>query len=289
VTGLFSFWRGAILICALALAHTARAEATLIGSYRWQEPWPEFGGFSAIVLAPDGLGFIALSDRALLVQGRLVRGPDGAVTGVTVDAREPLRDRDGGLLTGERADSEGLALAQGGRLYISFEGIARIRWQDGLTGRPELLPRPDAFRDLIPNGGLEALAIAPDGTLFTLPERSGRPDRPFAVWRFRDGIWDQPFAIPRRGAFLPTGADIGPDGRLYLLERDFTGIGFRTRVRSFDLTGGDERTILETRTGTHDNLEGITIWADATGLRITLISDDNFNLLQSTQIVDYRL
>ena len=47
--------------------------------------------------------------------------------------------------------------------------------------------------------------------------------------------------------------------------------------------------LLTTVTGTHDNLEGLTVWKDAAGLRATMISDDNFRFFQQTQIVDYRL
>ena len=74
-----------------------------------------------------------------------------------------------------------------------------------------------------------------------------------------------------------------------MLERDFLGIGFRSRVRRFDLTGGNEQVLLETRLRAHDNLEGISVWQDEQGLRMTLISDDNFRAFQRTEIVEYRL
>ena len=68
-------------------------------------------------------------------------------------------------------------------------------------------------------------------------------------------------------------------------------LGFRTRVRSFDLTGQDERLELQTGIGTHDNLEGIDVWRDAEGrMRVTMISDDNLRpLIQRTEFVDYLL
>ncbi|MDA1155104.1 MAG: esterase-like activity of phytase family protein, partial [Proteobacteria bacterium] len=55
------------------------------------------------------------------------------------------------------------------------------------------------------------------------------------------------------------------------------------------LTGGSEEVLLETRLRTHDNLEGISVWQDEQGLRMTLISDDNYRALQRTEIVEYRL
>ena len=95
---------------------------------------------------------------------------------------------------------------------------------------------PAAFGEMQLNSSLESLAAAADGTLYTVPERSGAWDRPFPVWRWREGRgWDQPFALPREGRFLTVDADIGPDGRFYLLERDVGLLGFRSRLRRFAL------------------------------------------------------
>ncbi len=87
-----------------------------------------------------------------------------------------------------------------------------------------------------------------------------------------------------------SGADVGPDGMLYVLERDFAVFGFRSRVRRFARDGSDETVILESRTGQHDNLEGISVWRDAAGdIRITMVADDNFGAFQRNEIVDYRV
>ena len=49
-------------------------------------------------------------------------------------------------------------------------------------------------------------------------------------------------------------------------------------------------TLLETPTGTHENLEGLAVWRDPEGrLRLTMVADDNFNLFLRNQIVEYRL
>ena len=118
--------------------------------------------------------------------------------------------------------------------------------------------------------------------------------KPFPVYRFRNGVWDQPFILPRRGYFLAVAADIGPDGRFYLLERQFFGLlGFGSRVRRFTMSPdglSKEETLLQTTPGQHDNLEGLSVWRDASGtLRLTMISDDNFLFLQRTEIVEYRV
>src|SRR5690606_100399 len=124
-----------------------------------------------------------------------------------------------------------------------------------------LLPRPDAFAALQANSALEALAIDALGRLWTLPERSGAVDLPFPVWRFDGEGWSQPFTLPRADdGFLPVGADFGPDGRLYVLERRLGSVfGFNSRVRRYDVTGdvaGPAELLLETAPGDYDNLEG---------------------------------
>lgn len=263
--------------------------ATYLGSYRWRDPAPYFGGFSGIDLAPNGRDMWLVSDRATLATGLLTRDAAGMITEAAIIEAVPIHDVDGLPMSANMSDSEGLALGPDGMVYISFEGQARIRFQQGLHGRPDILPRHPDFDTMQRNSSLEALAIGPDGAFYTMPERSGRIDRPFPVYRFRDGAWEQPFDIPRRDSFLIAGADIGPDNRLYIVERDFTGWGFRTRVRSFALDGSDEALHLETATGTHDNLEGITLWDDGTALRITMISDDNFKFFQRTELVEYSL
>ncbi len=271
-----------------ALPATA-VTAEYVGTYVWREDAPWFGGLSGIEVDDDGIGFTALGDRSMLLRGTFERGSDGVVAGITLTQNETLLDSEGRLLSGRRADSEGLAIAPNGNIYISFEGLARVREQDGITGTPHLLPSHPDFDTMIYNGALEALAIAPDGSLYTIPERSGRPDWSFPVYRLRNGTWDIPFTIPRDDAFLNSGADIGPDGLLYVLQRDFTGIGFRSRVLRFDLEGRGGEVILETANGTHDNLEGISVWQAPDGLRITMISDNNFRFFQQTQIVEYRI
>ena len=288
-----SFRSRLALIAALLWPYAAGAEAVYLQSYRWTVEDPAFGGFSGLEIGPDGRSFIALSDRGTLWRGAIARGAADEITGITATHSGLLKQSTGAPVALNSGDSEGLAQGPDGALYISFEGLARVSRFDADDAPATLLPRPEAFKQLQNNSALEALAIDAQGALYTLPERSGALSRPFPVWRLADGAWTQPFSITRDGNWLPVGADFGPDGRLYLVERDFWGLlGFLTRVRVFDL-GGDLLTgevLLQTQAGVHDNLEGISIWRDAAGLiRISLISDDNFRFFQSTEIVEYSL
>ncbi|WP_245731622.1 esterase-like activity of phytase family protein [Loktanella fryxellensis] len=275
--------------CAPLFGQTLAPGVSQAGRFVWSLDDDTLGGMSGIEISDDGLRYTALSDRGTLWQGQVQR-EGGAITGLTVDLTTRLRIADGTFVEGRTADSEGLAVATDGTVHVSFEGLARVATYPDVTGPAMRLPRHPDFDAMPSNGALEALAVDADGTLYTVPERSGRPDRPFPVYRLRDDVWDVAFAIPRDGSFLPVGADIGPDGLFYLLERDFTGIGFRSRVRRFALDGSTAETLLQTRTGRHDNLEGISVWQAPGGpLTMTLIADDNFKFFQTTEIVEYRL
>lgn len=261
-----------------------------LGTFVWDAPWEQgFGGFSAIEVGPDGAAVTILSDETVLSTGRLGRDAAGVVSGVELDAVGMLHDNRGRTLRRRFADSEGLAVGADGSVWISFEDRTRVRREGGPGAPPEGLPPHPDFAFMGRNLGLEALAVDGDGRLYAIPEEGRRAGGAFPVYRFEGGAWDVAFALPSRGGFEVSGADVGPDGRLYVLERDFRGVGFRSRLRRFDLDGGGERTLFETGTGTHDNLEGIAVWADAGGLRATMISDDNFRRMQRTEIVDYRL
>jgi len=268
--------------------------AGYVASTTWTSSTPRFGGFSAIELAADGETFTTVSDRGGWLSGTLHRDTAGRIVGISAGRVQPLLGPDGQPLAAGRTDSEGLAIGRDGTAYVSFEGSARVMRYARLGGAGENLPTHPDFARMQENAALEALAIDAGGWLYTLPERSGFLDKPFPVYRFRNGVWDQPFALPRVGSFLPVAADFGPDGRLYVLERQFRGIsGFASRVRRFRL-GVDrllaEETLLETAPGLHDNLEGLSVWRDARGaLHLTMVSDDNFSFFQRTEIVEYRV
>lgn len=255
---------------------------------------PAFGGLSALSLSADGRRFHTIGDRGLFVRGEMLREANGDLREVTLTTVMPLDTGDDGPVRSELQDAEGSALTPEGDLLVSYEGFARIERFSPDGRHLARLPRPGIFSSLQRNSSLEALATDSRGRVYTVPERSGQLDRPFPVYRFDGQRWETPFALPRRGDYLVVGLDFGPDGHLYLLERALRGVFFSTRVRRFEIAPEarviHEETLLETPTGTHENLEGLSVWRDPEGrLRLTMVADDNFNLFLRNQIVEYRL
>ncbi|MFV0293077.1 MAG: esterase-like activity of phytase family protein [Paracoccus sp. (in: a-proteobacteria)] len=284
----------AFLLSILAAPSFGAARIEYVGTYVWSLPEADFGGFSGIEVSKDGNSFHILSDRAWIRWGSFDRDSNGRIRNMLMAGRAQLQDSKGTpLQPGRLGDSEGLAIDGEGRVWISFEGLDRIARYDDIDGPAQRVDIPDEWDDIRTNEGFEALAVTPEGTLLTLPEYAVEDMQTFPVWRYRAGRWDQPFSISGSAKWQATGADIGPDGRLYLLERSFRGVlGFLSRVRRFSLDengAGNEEILLETTTLQYDNLEGISVWDDGLGIRLTMVSDDNFLPVQRTELVEYRV
>lgn len=289
----FAISAAGLFLLGLGLNAQTTSNARYLSSYTWRNSAPAFGGFSGIHLADHGKSLTLISDRGHFATASIARR-DGVISDVTLESLPALQDPKGGDTSRFQSDAEGLAIRDDGRIFVSFEGIHRVWTYRDTTSEAAWLPRHNDFKSMQNNSSLEALAIGPDGVLYTMPERSGKLDRPFPVYRYKGGVWSKAFSLPRRGKFLTVGADFGPDGDFYLLERHFTGVfGFQSRVRRFKLHNDKivgEEIILTTRTGKHDNLEGLSIWRDGSGdLRLTMVSDDNFKPFQRTELVEYVL
>ncbi len=283
------------ILFALAAGPAAADAASFVGSYTWApEKWP-LSGVSGIELSADGRRFVLVTDRGYVATGTLARGSDGAVSDVVLD--EPgqlMRGDEGEVMSFNNRDAEGLALLSDGRYAVSFENTNTVSVYSGPAGKSTVLTYGDNLPGIPVKLGLEGLAADSEDRLYAIVEQALGSPRGYRVWRYAEGAWSNPFDIPNDGLWRATGADFGPDGRLYLLERDYWPIlGFMTRVRRFQvgpegLSG--EETLLVTQAGRHDNLEGIAVWQDGDGAtRLTLVSDDNFRVMQRTEFVDYRL
>ena len=264
--------------------------AEYLGSHVWAPGVEEPGGYSALWLGPEGGEMVVLSDRGGWIRGTLERDAEGVVAEVRIGAQGFLQRSGGGPLRGGESDAESIALVEGD-FYVGFEGMARVMRYSAIDAAPEWIPQYESFSQFKRNRGIEALAADAAGRLYVIPEWRPGPKWPFPVYRFADGRWSTAFNLPVRDNYMVSGADVGPDGRLYVLERQLTFRGFRSRVRSVALDGTDERVELESAPGRHDNLESIAVWRDAAGrLRATMVSDDNQRAwLQVTEFVDYVL
>jgi hypothetical protein len=280
-----------LALALFCLCSGAQAETTLkfSGAMRWELDAPWFGGWSGIEVRDQGTRMTIVSDRGELVDAVLQRS-GGQLTGIGVQSRTGLKNAKGVRLDKRVGDAEGLAIGADGTPYLSFEHRHRIMQVDlstGRTGGRIDLPFKDMLGD---NAGVEALAIGPDGTLFALPEKAPDAGKPFPLYAYQNGDWRIAARIPQRGPFVPVGADLDPSGRLWLLERAATPLGFRSRVRMFvlDPANAREYTLMTSFPARFDNLEGISVWQDAQGqLHVTMISDDNFFRIQRTQIVEF--
>jgi hypothetical protein len=288
---------GIILAVTVFASRAAAGEAVYLGSYVWTSDQPDFGGWSGFDTEADGLRFRAVSDIGMTVAGVLKRDAEGRVTGVAAGPLELMRGDEAELLAKPVRDAEGLAIEPGGAFAVSFEGSGRtariVRYAD-VPAAAEILINGTQIEAQSENKGFEGLALAADGTLYGIVEAPSGLWGGHRVYVRRGTEWTQPFEIPRDGTWLVSGADFGPDGQLYVLERDFWPLlGFRSRVLRLHVE--DDRiqsseVLLQTVIGMHDNLEGIAVWTAQDGTtRLTMMSDDNLRRQQRTEIVDYRL
>lgn len=264
--------------------------AQLVSVTRWTVPEMWFGGFSGIEISEDGTDIVVMSDRSHFGRARLRRSA-GEIVDVELIDQERMLDVWGRPPKGLLRDAEGLAQIGVGPYYVSFEGQGRLEAFESPGGKGKAIKAGRVFEKMKPNGGMEALALDGQGRLYTLAEEPVGDPKVAQVFRFDGRKWSTPFHISRSDVFKPVGADFGPDGRFYLLERGFNGIAFRSRVRRFTIGPDgftDETVLFTTISGMHDNLEGLTVWKDSNGLiRLTMISDDNFRFVQRTEVVEY--
>ena len=115
----------------------------------------------------------------------------------------PLHAIDGKPLEGERGRRRGPGRRRATAAPTSPSSISTASAATTTsTARPRAVPPHPDFGRLQHNSGLEALAIDADGTLYAIPERSGKLERPFPVYRLRDGRWDKALRLRRDGTFL---------------------------------------------------------------------------------------
>jgi hypothetical protein len=187
-----------------------------------------------------------------------------------------------GLIEG---DVEGLAVGRDDQIFVSTESPAQVHlaWNT-------CLPSHDDFAEMPRTKSLEALASAPDGTLYTIRERIGAYNEPLPVYRLVSGRWEVYSHLEMDFGFAVVGAAIDQSDNLYILERRLGILGFKSRIRRMNLETGEVLELWASRFGEFDNLEGIDVWQDQDAkTRITLVSDNNFRRFARSEIVEFVL
>jgi hypothetical protein len=297
---------GALLLAAVAacgMAADARAASlTLRADYRWFDPSPDFGGLSGLIMAPDGASLRAISDDGVLFEAAVLRDGQGIVTAITPGTTLRLHDNRDRSVAGFNANAEALTPdpgpGAGQRIFVAFEGYSRISAFDLPNPKPHPAHPWRLFEPLWGNTGFEGLAALPDGRLVAVIERAEQGAYP--VWLQQGHNFVAVPGLPAPDDYAATDLALGPDRRLYLLERrQALPLWFQTRIRRFDPViardgrpdWGAGETLLETAPGTLDNMEGISLWFDAARdvTVVSLVSDNSFLPVQSTRLVEYDL
>ncbi|MEQ1717070.1 MAG: esterase-like activity of phytase family protein [Hyphomicrobium sp.] len=307
----------ALKISATPIANFGRAGAkTDTGKLEWrgglllQATHANFGGWSGLVVEPDGRRFLSVSDSGIWMSGEITY--NGSAPAGIKDARiGPLLTLDGKTLDRRKdRDAEAVALVSGdlqrGSILVSFEGNARIARYDfgasGVSATRGFLSLPDKAKKMRRNSGLEAMTLMKGGpykgAVIAFSERMRDAKRNHVGWIWAEGVTEQ-MSLKDIGGFDVVDVASLEDGGIIVLERRFRWLeGLRIRLRKVaagDLTTAGPitgETLLEADlTSEIDNMEGLALSRDAKGQMIlTLISDDNFNqYLQRTLLLQFAL
>ncbi len=268
-----------------------------------------FGGVSALKIDPDGSHFLAITDNGSWLRGAIVYR-DGRPAGIADAEMAPILGRDGKPLAARGwYDVESLT-ELGGMLYIGIERVEQIVRFDyrrnGLMARGDPIAVPPDFKSFVYNKSLECLAAPPQGAplagnLIVVTERSLDAEGNHRSFLIKpDGAGDQVerFTVKRSDDFDISDCTILPPGDLLLLERRYSparGVAMRIRrVPLASIKAGalvDGKSLIEADLGYQiDNMEGIAVHRNAAGETIiTLVSDDNFSVIQRNLLLQFAL
>jgi hypothetical protein len=263
----------------------------------------DFGGISSIAMERDGQRFLAVTDKGRWLRAR-IRYEDGKPVGIDDAEMAPILGPDGRPITARRwYDTEALAEDRG-TVYVGIERVHQILKFDfrrhGLAARGHPLALPHDIKGLPSNKGIEGLIVAPRGSalagaLVAFSERGldeAGNIRGFII----GGPTPGSFAVKRSKDFDITDAAVTARGDVFILERKFSllsGPGMRIRqVPISAIAPGmlvDGRVVIEADAGYQiDNMEGLALHQGVGGeLILTVVSDDNFSMLQRTLLLQF--
>jgi len=266
---------------------------------------PFFGGFSGLIVDADGRSGMAVSDEGYVLRFNLA-GEEQQISGLASANYARLVEANNQALDTWKSNTDAEAMsmsADGRRVTIGFERSPRLLsydLQNGLLRNPISLPLPYAVQRVPHNKGIEAIVelrktgAMPGERLVFLEqplERVGQPQG----WLLRSS-GSVAFHVPDMGSYSITDAAQDSRGRIYVLERRFTPIlGAGVRIRRFqfdDLVAGFGAGEILLQAGWMqmvDNYEGLALHEAEGRIYLTLISDNNFNILQRNLLMRFSL
>jgi hypothetical protein len=264
-----------------------------IGGVELTSPDRRFGGFSGMLINPDGSKLWAVSDRGNWMSADMRLNAAGLPVKLDGVKMAPLLNPDGTFVKGKsQSDAEELTLAPDGGMVVSFERHHRLLAYPGpynpLQHNPRLIELPAWLMKQKANRGAEAMTYLADGRLFVVAEGAGGNQTAAGVW---DGVSWAELRYACKPGLRPTAAALLPNGDVVLLERGFslaTGLSVRVvRLASAKIVAGAllAPEVLADLSGALpmiDNFEALAVRPSTQGAMLYMLSDDNFSAMQRT-------
>lgn len=271
-------------------------ELVFLGAWELDSDNEDFGGISALAALANGR-FAGLSDAGTLIGFGLSRDDRADRPFIS-----PLPDSQGPRATFEDRDSEGMAYdPHSGQFWVSYEQNHSIRRFSRSFARTTGIVRPSQMQDWPDNKGAECLVRLVDGRFVAISESleddGTHQGLLFSGDPVEAGTDIARFAYrPPAGYRVTDGAQL-PDGRLILLNRwvglpngfaaKLTVIGTDSIAKGAQVQGNVIATLASPLL--IDNMEGIAVTRDGDDVIVWLVSDNNFNILQRTLLMKFRL
>lgn len=279
----------------------AVGELSFSGAVRLASVTYRFGGFSGLAQGDGAL--YAVTDEGHVLKAKLVRGEDGKISGLKDAVMAPLWPDNRPAENKSEYDAEALTwMHKGDEFMVAFEQTHRlVHYNIDLAKKPFIYRTrnaPDDVATLLPaNSGIEAMVQLDKDRFFVLSEGSRDPVGNLRGYIVNtDNKWEL-LNLKATEEFLPTDMAMLPSGDVVLLERSYrvlSGVKMRlSLIKKSDIAPGaiittQELARMDGGMGI-DNMEGITVERGKGGTSLLLISDDNFNPLQNTILVEFAL
>lgn len=272
---------------------------TLLSAFQIESKDKRFGGLSGLSIGMDGKLY-AVSDHGYWLTARMRMDQKGALVNLVDWQIAPMLTTANTPVTGSLRDAEALALAQDGSFLVAFEGAHRI-WRYSpppktFESTPVSVQIPAAVARAPRNGGIEGLAMLPDGRLLALTEEFANGDGSFKGWLIDKDQFAELAYFPSKGFRVTDCAGLN-NGDVLVLERRYVPFGILsarlTLVKANSLQPGAKLTGKELlkleQPLAVQNFEAVAAQQTSQGTMIYVVSDDNYSPFQQTLLLQFLL